>query len=185
METDAGLLLAIGDVAGHSLEAAAVMGELRHALRAYAAEGHGPRQVLDRLDSLMVRFQPGVTATVCLALVEPGRRRVQVANAGHLPPLLLDPVCGARYSRARGTLLGLGMRHPEPLVEEVSAGTRLLLVTDGLVEVRGVDLGDSLDELRQAAERGPSELEQLCDALVRAFGEAKGDDIAVLAARCG
>jgi len=117
--------------------------------------------------------------------VEPGRRRVQVANAGHLPPLLLDPVCGARYSQARGTLLGLGIRHPEPLVEEVSAGTRVLLVTDGLVEVRGVDLGDSLDELRQAAERGPSELEQLCDALVRAFGEAKGDDIAVLAARCG
>lgn len=184
VETDAGLLLAIGDVAGHSLEAAAVMGELRHALRAYAAEGHGPREVLDRLDSLMVRFQPGVTATVCLVLVEPGRRRVHVANAGHLPPLLLDPAAGARYSRARGTLLGLGMPHPEPLVEEVSAGTRVLLVTDGLVEVRGVDLGDSLQELRQAAEQGPVELEQLCDTLVTAFGEDKGDDIALLAARC-
>ncbi|MFJ6217320.1 SpoIIE family protein phosphatase [Streptomyces sp. NPDC092296] len=185
VETDGGLLLAIGDVAGHSLEAAAVMGELRHALRAYAAEGHGPREVLDRLDALLVRFQPGVTATVCLVLVEPGGRRVRVANAGHIPPLLLAPDGGARYSKARGTLLGLGLRHPEPLAEDVAAGTRVLLVTDGLVEVRGIDLGDSLEELRRAAILGPAGLEHLCDTLVTAFGEGKGDDIALLAARCG
>ncbi|MGA5702598.1 SpoIIE family protein phosphatase [Peterkaempfera bronchialis] len=184
VETGQGLLLAIGDVAGHSLEAAAVMGELRHALRAYAAEGHGPREVLDRLDALLVRFQPGVTATVCLVLVEPGGHRVQVANAGHIPPLLLDPAGPARYSTARGTLLGLGLRHPEPLAEPVSPGTRVLLVTDGLVEVRGIDLGDSLAELRRAAELGPTDLERLCDALLSAFGEDKGDDIALLAARC-
>ncbi|WP_374228016.1 SpoIIE family protein phosphatase [Streptacidiphilus sp. ASG 303] len=185
VETPHGLLLAIGDVAGHSLEAAAVMGELRHALRAYAAEGHGPREVLDLLDGLLVRFQPGVTATVCLALVEPGGRRVRIANAGHLPPLLLDPGGGTRYSAARGTLLGLGVGHPEPVVEDVAPGTRVLLVTDGLVEVRGVDLEDSLAALRRTAEEGPADLEQLCDALVTVFGVGKGDDIALLAARCG
>jgi CheY-like chemotaxis protein len=184
VETADGLLLAIGDVAGHSLEAAAVMGELRHALRAYAAEGHGPSEVLDRLDALLVRFQPGVTATVCLVLVEPGGRRLLVANAGHLPPLLLDPQAGARYSRARGTLLGLGARHPEPLPEEVAPGTRVLLVTDGLVEVPGVDLEASLAELRYAAQAGPAGLEQLCDILLGAFGQGKGDDIALLAAAC-
>ena len=184
VETDAGLLLAIGDVAGHSLEAAAVMGELRHALRAYAAEGHEPRELLDRLDALLMRFQPGITATVCLVLVEPGGRRLRVANAGHIPPLLLDPDGRARYSKARGTLLGLGIMHPEPLVEEVVAGTRVVLTTDGLVEVRGVDLDDSLAGLRRAAALGPTSLEHLCDTLVTAFGVGKGDDIALLAARC-
>lgn len=184
VETEAGLLVAIGDVAGHSLEAATVMGELRHALRAYAAEGHGLREVLDRLDGLLCRFQPGVTATVCLVLVEPGGCRVRVANAGHIPPLLLEPAGAARYLPAHGTLLGLGLPHPDPLVEEVAAGARLLLVTDGLIEVRGVDLERSMEELRQAAARAPESLDELCDTLLADLGEGKDDDIALLAVRC-
>lgn len=81
IETPAGLLLAIGDVAGHSLKAAMIMGEVRHALRAYAIEGHDPQTLLTRLDALLVRLRPSITVTVCLVLVEPGGRRMHVANA--------------------------------------------------------------------------------------------------------
>ncbi|MEV4614967.1 fused response regulator/phosphatase [Kitasatospora sp. NPDC049258] len=183
IETPAGLLLAIGDVAGHSLKAAMVMGELRHALRAYAIEGHDPQTLLDRLDSLLVRLRPMMTATVCLVLVEPGGRRIQVANAGHLPPLLRHPDGSTRYLTEHGILLGLNLPHPPAASHRVPAGSTLLLLTDGLVEVPGEDLDDSLAALGSALSAAPQELGELCDLLLDSFGKAKTDDIALLAAR--
>ncbi|MET8574207.1 fused response regulator/phosphatase [Streptomyces sp. NPDC005012] len=185
IETPAGLLLAIGDVAGHSLEAAMVMGEVRHALRAYAIEGHDPRTLLDRLDALLTRLRPSTTVTVCLVLVEPGARRVQVANAGHIPPLLRHPDGSTRYLTEHGPLLGLNVRHPPGVTHEVPEGSTLLLVTDGLIEVPGTDLGDSLDELAVALTDAPGPIDDLCDLLLERFGREKTDDIALLAARLG
>ncbi len=112
LQTPAGLLLAIGDVAGHSLVAATVMGEIRHALRAYALEGHPPHHVLERLDALLSHTRPGLTVTLCLVLVEPDGGRVHIANAGHIPPLLLGPEGGAVYLADHGPLLGLRLPHP-------------------------------------------------------------------------
>ncbi|MER8188424.1 fused response regulator/phosphatase [Kitasatospora sp. NPDC094015] len=183
IETPAGLLLAIGDVAGHSLKAAMVMGELRHALRAYAIEGHDPQTLLDRLDALLVRLRPSMTATVCLVLVEPGGRRIHVANAGHLPPLLRHPDGSTRYLTEHGILLGLNMPHPPAVVHTVPAGSTLLLLTDGLVEVPGEDLDDSLAALESTVSTARQELDELCDQLLDDFGKAKTDDIALLAAR--
>ncbi|MEU6162199.1 fused response regulator/phosphatase [Streptomyces sp. NPDC047130] len=185
IETPAGLLLAIGDVAGHSLEAAMVMGEVRHALRAYAIEGHDPRTLLDRLDALLTRLRPSTTVTVCLVLVEPGARCVQVANAGHIPPLLRHPDGSTRYLTEHGPLLGLNVRHPPGVTHEVPEGSTLLLVTDGLIEVPGTDLGDSLDELAVALTDAPGPIDDLCDLLLERFGREKTDDIALLAARLG
>ncbi|MFD3971674.1 SpoIIE family protein phosphatase [Streptomyces cyaneofuscatus] len=181
LETPDGLLLAIGDVAGHSLVAATVMGEIRHALRAYALEGHPPHHVLERLDALLAHTRPGLTVTLCLVLVDPDGSRIHVANAGHIPPLLLAPDGGAAYLHEHGPLLGLRLPHPPARVHPVAPDTRVLLFTDGLVEVRTQNLDDSLEAFRTATLEGPRELEALCDVLLGAFGEDKEDDIALLA----
>ncbi|MFJ8920096.1 SpoIIE family protein phosphatase [Streptomyces sp. NPDC102415] len=182
IETPAGLLLAIGDVAGHSLKAAMIMGEIRHALRAYAIEGHDPRSLLTNLDALLVRLRPSMTVTVCLVLVEPGGRWIQVANAGHIPPLLRHPDGSTHYLTEHGPLLGLNLPHPPAVGHHVPEGSTLLLLTDGLVEVPREDLDESLETLSSTLSRAPAEVEELCDHLLALFGKGKTDDIALLAA---
>ncbi|MBK3575379.1 fused response regulator/phosphatase [Streptomyces sp. MBT65] len=177
-----GLLLAIGDVVGHSVEAATVMGEVRHALRAYAIEGHPPHLILERLETLLGQSQPGVTVTLCLVLVTPHDRRLHIANAGHIPPLLIDPDHGPRFHHPHGPLLGMGLPHPPPTVLPAPPGTRLLLVTDGLVEVRTAHLDTTLTEFSEAVAEGPHDIEELCDLLLARFGQNKDDDIALIAA---
>lgn len=183
IQTPAGLLLAIGDVAGHSLKAAMIMGEVRHALRAYAIEGHAPQSLLKNLDALLVRVRPSMTVTVCLVLVEPGARRIQVANAGHIPPLLRYPDGTTRYLTEHGPLLGLNLPHPPVVSHEVPEGSTLLMLTDGLVEVPGEDLDESMEMLSRALSGAPADIEDLCDLLLARFGKGKTDDIALLAAR--
>ncbi|GHH66306.1 hypothetical protein GCM10018781_20040 [Kitasatospora indigofera] len=183
--TPDGLLMAVGDVAGHNLQAAMVMGELRHALRAYANEGHPADVLLERLDALMGRHRPGWTATLCVALLESGTGLLHLANAGHLPPLLIGPDGRARYVHEHGPLLGLGLPQPPAGRHEVAPGSRLVMVTDGLVERRGVDLDRSLERLRLTAAAGPAEPEALCDHLLDGFGTPQEDDTVVFAARLG
>ncbi|MGQ4488473.1 fused response regulator/phosphatase [Streptomyces sp. 372A] len=185
IRTADGLLLAIGDVAGHSLKAAMIMGEVRHALRAYAIEGHDPQSLLKNLDALLVRLRPSMTVTVCLVLVEPGARRIQVANAGHIPPLLRHPDGTTRYLTEHGPLLGLNLPHPPPVSHDVPEGSTLLLLTDGLVEVPGENLDESMRKLGETLSRTPAGIEELCDRLLATFGKGKTDDIALLAARLG
>ncbi|MFE3166102.1 SpoIIE family protein phosphatase [Streptomyces sp. NPDC059224] len=181
VQTVNGLLLAIGDVVGHSLTAATVMGEVRHALRAYAIEGHPPHLVLQRLETLLRQSQPGITVTLCLALITPDRR-LHIANAGHIPPLVIDPRNGPRFHHPHGPLLGLGLPHPPPTVLDAPPGTRLLMVTDGLIEVRTTSLDTSLAELRDTVADGPAGLESMCDLLLARFGQNKDDDIALITA---
>ncbi|MFI1018679.1 SpoIIE family protein phosphatase [Streptomyces sp. NPDC020965] len=181
LETDDGLLVAIGDVAGHSLAAAVVMGEIRHALRAYALEGHPPHRIHDRIETLLAHSRPGVTVTLCIVLIEPGGRRVQVSNAGHIPPLLVQPDGRAEFLVEHGPLLGLGLPHPPATVHETAPETRLVLMTDGLVEERSRHLGESLDDFRAVVVSGPADLEELSDLLLQTFGKDKDDDIALLA----
>ncbi|WP_411104874.1 PP2C family protein-serine/threonine phosphatase [Streptomyces sp. cmx-4-9] len=181
--TPHGLLLAVGDVVGHSLQAAMVMGGIRHALRAYAALGHPPHLLLRHLDHLLGLHHRGWTATVCIVLVEPGNDRIQIANAGHLPPLLLSPGADPRYLTEHGPLLGLGLAHPEAVSHPVKPGSRLLMVTDGLIETRDSDLRDRQAALAATAAAGPEEPEALCAALVEAFGTEPEDDIIVFATR--
>jgi serine phosphatase RsbU (regulator of sigma subunit)/CheY-like chemotaxis protein len=180
-ELDGRLLIAVGDVVGHSLEAAIIMGEVRHALRAYAVEGHGLVQILDRLDAMLQRFHPRGFTTLCLLLVDLASSTVSVANAGHLPPLIADED-GARYLAVRGPLLGVGLRRPEPTQFAFPAGTLVLMVTDGLVERPGQSLDDGLDKLRTSVSHS-QDLNELCDELLAKFGEDQGDDIAMLAMR--
>ncbi|MFZ3557055.1 SpoIIE family protein phosphatase [Streptomyces sp. BH055] len=183
LPTPEGVLVAVGDVVGHSLDAATVMVELRHALRAYCLEDPRPAHLVTRLDRLLQHYHPQLTATLCLALVDPATGRTRVANAGHIPPLVVPVDGAARYARAAGPLLGLGLPHPEPTVLDLDPGARLLMVTDGLVETRGIDLSISLEELRHAAAAAPADPGELCDALLARFGRDRADDIALLALR--
>ncbi|MHA6757356.1 PP2C family protein-serine/threonine phosphatase [Streptacidiphilus sp. PAMC 29251] len=183
LHTPGGLLLAVGDVVGHSLQAAVVMGELRHALRAYAAQGHPPHVLLESLDRLLVLHQPGWTATVCIVLVEPGNDRIHIANAGHLPPLLVTRDGEATYLHDHGPLLGVGLPQRPATAHRITGGSRLLLVTDGLIETRTSDLQERLEALSRATAAGPSAPEALCDTLLKTFGTPQEDDIVVFAAR--
>lgn len=182
VETPEGLLLAVGDVAGHSLQAAIVMGELRHALRAYASEGHPPNVLLSLLDGLLVQHRPGWTATLCIVLVEPGTGRIHIANAGHLPPLLMPSDGAARYLHDHGPLLGLGLSHPTPTTHHISPGARLLMVTDGLIEIPGAHIDRSLQELSDAVVQGPQDSQTLCDTLLETFAGRQIDDIVIFTA---
>ncbi|MFJ6698044.1 SpoIIE family protein phosphatase [Streptomyces sp. NPDC091272] len=183
LETPAGLVVAVGDVAGHSLDAAMVMGQVRHALRAYATEGHPPDAVLDRLDRLLCTVQPGTMVTLCILLLEAGSDTVQVANAGHLPPLLRTPDGASRYLREHGPLLGMGLPHPPPTRVEVPPDSDLLLVTDGLIERRNQDMEDSLRHLAVAHGEAPRNPEDLCAYLLHRFPPDGNDDIALMSVR--
>lgn len=181
LRTDEGVLTAVGDVVGHSLEAATVMVEIRHALRAYCVEENDPAVLAERLDRMLQHYHAEVTATVCLALIDPGTGRTRIANAGHIPPLILRDTGDADYAKAEGPLLGLGLPHPPPTELFLEPADRLLMVTDGLIETRGTDLTISMEQLRSAAIGSLPGLDALCDTLLACFGHDREDDIAMLA----
>lgn len=167
----------IGDVQGHSLEAAVLMAELRYTLRAYAHDGHSPRDVLERLDLTLHRSRPDMTATLCLLALDPpaadGTRSVEVANAGHLPPLLVRDGEG-HYLDASGPLLGGLLGPPETLTVELRPGDRLVLITDGLVERRGEDLGANLEAFAATVTASAQSAEALSDVLMAEHGRGRG-----------
>jgi serine phosphatase RsbU (regulator of sigma subunit)/DNA-binding response OmpR family regulator len=185
LRTGEGVLTAVGDVVGHSLEAATVMVEIRHALRAYSVEESDPAVLAERLDRMLQRYHPGITTTVCLVLVDPATGRTRIANAGHIPPLIIRDTGGADYSKAAGPLLGVGLPHPSPTELFLEPTDRLLMVTDGLIETRGTDLAVSMEHLRAAATGALPGLDALCDTLLDCFGRDREDDIALLALRLG
>ncbi|GGV38825.1 hypothetical protein GCM10010277_26210 [Streptomyces longisporoflavus] len=185
LPTPAGVLTGIGDVVGHSLDAATVMVEIRHALRAYCVEDPDPGVLALRLDRMLQHYHPGVTATMCLSLVDPATGRTRIANAGHIPPLVVRDRGTADYVDASGPLmgLGLGLERPKPSEVVLARTDRLLMVTDGLIETRGTDLAVSMEQLRVAAADAPRGVAALCDTLLACFGREREDDIALLALR--
>ncbi|MFF7604400.1 SpoIIE family protein phosphatase [Streptomyces parvulus] len=176
-----GLVVAVGDVAGHSLDAAMVMGQVRHALRAYALEGHPPHVILSRLDHLLTSVEPSTAVTLCVVLIEYASETLHVANAGHLPPLLRAPDGTTVYVEEHGPMLGLGLPHPPALQVTAESGSLLLLVTDGLIERRHIDLQRSLDSLARVLARAPLSPEDVCDELLDRLPPDGSDDIAIMA----
>ncbi|MGH2854143.1 MAG: ATP-binding SpoIIE family protein phosphatase [Solirubrobacteraceae bacterium] len=180
--------LVIGDVVGHGVQAATMMGELRAALRAYAVgEPSSPGAVLASLNSLVASTHSArMVATLLYMVVDAGRARVRFASAGHLPPLLMD-AGGARFLEHDCALpLGAGEHTVfEEWEGELSSGSTVLLYTDGLVERRGESIDLGLDRLRETLGTGPADLERLCSHILdRAIdGRDVQDDIALLAMR--
>jgi GAF domain-containing protein/anti-sigma regulatory factor (Ser/Thr protein kinase) len=179
--------IAIGDVVSRGVRAAAVMGQMRIALRAYALEGDGPGPVLDRLDRLVRGLGEREMATVAYLVVDPADLTMRIASAGHLPPLLVG-ADGAvrRLDLARSRPIGVAAaRRYEETAFDLRRGDALVLYTDGLVERRGADIEAGFVRLERAtaevADRSPDEI---CDALMGiARDDAVSDDVAVLVAR--
>jgi serine phosphatase RsbU (regulator of sigma subunit)/DNA-binding NarL/FixJ family response regulator len=179
---DGRVAVVIGDVQGHSLRAATVMAQLRFSLGAYLLEGHPPARALDLLNTLLRRSHPELV-TVCVAVLDLRDGTIEVANAGHLPPLLVTSE-GARYLRATSPLLGVPAPGERAVARVATDGPcTLVLVTDGLLERRSGHLRDALDRMAEvAAAVGTLEPDDLCDVLLRRFDHAdQDDDVAVLA----
>src|SRR5205823_4080574 len=149
IELPRGLLgLAIGDVVGHGVKAAALMGQLRTALRSYALEGHGPGQTLELADRFVQSMGQYAMATAAYAIVDPETGRVRIGTAGHPPPVLVSGDSAETIEITPCAPLG-GFPYgscPEHELE-LGIGDIFVLYTDGLVERRGVPLSDSIDEL--------------------------------------
>jgi DNA-binding response OmpR family regulator len=176
------VLVAIGDVQGHSLHAAAVMGELRHALRAFASEGRSPLEIAGLLNHVLRNYHPNVLATLCLALLDPPSGQLEIVNCGHIPPLIIDGAAAA-YRGEGGLLLGMPVHKPHVEHVLLSPGGTALLVTDGLIEERQVPLEDNMERLRAAAqEMAGADVEAFGNHLMALFG-AREDDVAMIALR--
>ena len=176
------VLVAIGDVQGHSLHAATVMGELRHALRAFAAEGHAPLAITGLVNQVLTRYHPGIIATLCLALLDPASGDLQIVNCGHMPALLVDGQ-DAVYVGEGGLLLGLPMHEPHVETMSLPPEGTLLLMTDGLVEERDIFLDVNLEKLRVAAQEvSGADVEAFTNHLMSIFGPRE-DDVAMIALR--
>jgi serine phosphatase RsbU (regulator of sigma subunit) len=181
-QVDGRLVVAVGDVAGHSLHAATVMAELRHALRAYLVEGHSLGGVIHRLNELVLRLLPDESATVCLVGLDPVSGGLLMANAGHpAPAICLDGE--VRFLTGRSPLLGLRAPHDVVIRDRLLAGATLVLYTDGLIERRGENLQSGLTRLARAAATVEKDLDAFCDRLLAEVNPEAADDIAVVALR--
>jgi PAS domain S-box-containing protein len=179
--------IAMGDVVGHGIGAAALMGQLRNALRAYALDGNSPAQVVEKLDRLVQNLEAGRMATLVYMVIAPDLGSVEFSSAGHLPPLVLGPDGVARYLEGGRTLpLGVMPSAEYPQADaELEPGSTIVLYTDGLVEERGASIDRGLDALKDAVSGGPVEPDALCDHIVASLlaDRPATDDIAVLTVR--
>ena len=180
------LALVVGDVMGHGLTSAAIMGQFRTAVRTLAAQDLPPGQLLRQLDDLACRLGDDYIATCVYVVYDPVARRCQVANAGHLPPVLVSPSGKSELLDVpSGAPIGVGGVAFETAEFEVEDDSQFVLCTDGLVERRGQAIDVGLAALREYLSGPPQPLERVCETLIEGFG-ANGrhdDDIALLAVR--
>jgi anti-sigma regulatory factor (Ser/Thr protein kinase) len=179
--------LAIGDVVGRGFHAAAIMGQLRSGLRAYALDGMPPREVLERLSRLLRQIEPGRTATLVYIVLDAHGGYLTVASAGHPPPLVGPPTGDPWFIELPPSVpLGAARHvHYDEVELDLEPGAGLLLYTDGLVERPGESLDAGLGRLADTVRHGPDDLEHMGDALVGALlpEGAGSDDAALLLAR--
>jgi hypothetical protein len=183
---DGRVIVAVGDVAGHGVEAAAAMGQVRNALRAYAVEGHSPSNLLHLLDVLIDEAGHDLFTTAIVAAYDPATGSLTCASAGHLPPILWTDAGARVLDVAPGA--PIGVRGPQPYAEltvVLEPGDALVAYTDGLVERRGEGIDAGIERLRAVIERLPSRVPATaCDAIATAVtGDGRADDICVLALR--
>ncbi|MFF9090601.1 PP2C family protein-serine/threonine phosphatase [Streptomyces sp. NPDC014991] len=189
LQPDGSLLAVIGDVTGHGLHAAVVMGQLRTALRAYAVENDSPGDILTHLHRMLRHLQPELYATAMIARFRPGEPEVVWASAGHPPAVVRDADGTVRVLDAKpGLMLGI----PVPCAyadhrADLPAGSSLVLYTDGLVERRAGGIDPGIERLGRAlATLTTAELEHDLDAAADALlkpllhDSERDDDVCVL-----
>ncbi|WP_425246096.1 PP2C family protein-serine/threonine phosphatase [Streptomyces sp. NEAU-NA10] len=186
---DGSFAVSVGDVVGHGLEAAVVMGMLRSALSAATRTVEGPAQALEVLCRYALCVDGALTTTAVHAVIHTSERLIAYSSAGHPPPILLHPggICDL-LDQATDPPLGAHAEHVPRTEAQVpyAVGDTLILYSDGLIERRGEDIDAGLhrlcDALSHSAHLGP---DHLTDALLARFGVSGGarDDIALIAVR--
>jgi GAF domain-containing protein/anti-sigma regulatory factor (Ser/Thr protein kinase) len=180
---DGTVAFAVGDIAGHGLQAAAAMGQVRSAWRALALSMTEPNAILASLD----RFAGGVDgaffSTILTLLLDPSRNELRYASAGHPPALVIEPDGSARFLEGgRSVPLGLPFDLPRPQAQErLGEGSILVVYTDGLVERREEPLDRGLERLAQVASRvRTGSLTEISDGLLELVADDRHDDVALL-----
>ncbi|MEU8786354.1 SpoIIE family protein phosphatase [Streptomyces sp. NPDC048637] len=175
--------LVIGDVMGRGVRAAAVMGQLRTAVRAYARLDLPPHEVLQLLDGLAAEIDASQIATCVYAVHDPNEGRLVYASAGHLPILVRDPDGTVRRAaEPTGPPLGTGgWLHTSGSVP-LGPGSSAVLYTDGLVERRDKDIDHGVEALERAFAGAAGAPDIVCDRLLRSLGitATHDDDVAIL-----
>jgi serine phosphatase RsbU (regulator of sigma subunit) len=179
------ILIVVGDVSGRGLEAATTMASLRHAARAYAAEGHAPHTILSKLSGLFSVGRDGHFATVLCGRLDVAAGRLTIANAGHPEPLLITAT-GAEFMKTNiGVPVGVGVGTQYAEVDiSFPRGSTLLLYTDGAIERRGECLDDGLQRLKNVSLEAGGSLEEFLTTIVNGvIASGTEDDTALLAVR--
>jgi serine phosphatase RsbU (regulator of sigma subunit) len=178
------VLLVVGDIAGHGLDAVTGMVAVRNGLRGLAITGASPATLLDWLNSAAAHFTDGVLGTTICGLYDPADRSLRWARAGHLPPVLVRDGRAEQLPLPEGLLLGAD---PEASYTEVVTSLRLgdtlLLFTDGLIERRDEPIDDAIAGLLRAASRPVGEIGEYTDHLLDRAASNTGDDACLVAVR--
>ncbi|MGW3039890.1 SpoIIE family protein phosphatase [Kitasatospora sp. NPDC001159] len=177
--------LVVGDVMGHGIHSAAAMGRFRTAMQTLAALDLPPGQLLRHLDNLAHKLGDDHLATCLYAVYDPINRTCELASAGHVPPVLVHPDgTGELLEIPAGAPIGVGGVPFVAKTIDVSDGSMLVLCTDGLVEVRGGDIGAGLAALCGNLIDPQQSPEQACDEVLRRLhSDDRKDDVALLVAR--
>lgn len=178
--------LVVGDVMGRGVRAAAVMGQLRAAVRAYSLEGHQPAALLARLDRLVGTLEEGLLVTALYAEWDPARDTVVCASAGHLPPLVRLPGREPAFVEVEpGVPLGVGVQSYAETDMTLPPGSLWLAFTDGLVEGPDLPVEHGMDRLAAAVRSSVNAMDACEDALreLRPLTDTRryDDDTALLA----
>ncbi|WP_049580548.1 ATP-binding SpoIIE family protein phosphatase [Streptomyces sp. SBT349] len=177
----------IGDVMGRGVRAAAVMGQLRTAVRAYARLDLPPHEVLQLLDGLATDIDSTQIATCLYAVYDPNEGALTYASAGHLPIFIRETDGSVRrVAEPTGPPLGTGGWIHTSGAVPFGPGATAVLCTDGLVERRDADIDEGLDALERAVAGAGDTPQIICDRLLRALGitEDHDDDVAILVLSC-
>jgi PAS domain S-box-containing protein len=177
--------LVVGDVTGHSIHAAAIMGQLRTTTAALARLGCPPEEIMTQLSGVVAEHGEEAGATCLYAQYDPDSRHCRLTSAGHPPPALRRPGGTVEFLDVPGgVMLGVGHSHYPPTDTQLPPDSVLALYTDGLIEQPGQDITTGMSRLARtlAASPAPS-LDRLCDSVLASLGTPARDDIALLLAR--
>jgi len=178
------VLLVVGDIAGHGLDAVTGMVAVRNSLRGLAITGAGPATLLDWLNRAAAHFSDGVLGTAICGLYDPADRSLHWARAGHLPPILVRDGRAGQFPLPEGLLLGADpdARYTEE-VAMLRLGDTLLMFTDGLIERRDEPIDEALATLLQVASRPVGDIGDYADLLLAEAASDTGDDACLVAVR--
>ena len=177
--------LVVGDVTGHGIHAAAIMGQLRTTTAALARLRCPPEEIMAQLSDVVADHGEETGATCVYAVYDPASRRCRLTSAGHPPPVQCNPDGTTEFIDVpAGLMLGVGPSRYPAIDLQLPPGSTLALYTDGLIEQPGQDIATGMTRLARALTASPARsLDELCDSVLASLGADARDDIALLLAR--